>query len=84
MRLGATGDGTPTTTTPLTPQFRICEIPPIAGPNARLFLLVAILSGLEKVDLCRVSNRCIGILIHYINGLVAVADGGRLIALLHL
>jgi hypothetical protein len=70
MRLGITSDNTHTTTTALTPQYHICEIPPIAGPNAGLFLSVAILSGFEKVNLCRVLDRCTGILIHYVNGLM--------------
>jgi hypothetical protein len=72
MRIGVVGDGTSPTTTPLTPQYSLCPIPPIAGPNAGLFLSVAILSDLEKVDLCRVSNRCIGIMIQYTNGLIIV------------
>ena len=72
MRIGVVGDGIPPTTTPLTPQYSLCPIPPIAGPNAGLFLSVAILSDLEKVDLCRVSNRCIGIVIQYTNGLITV------------
>jgi hypothetical protein len=72
MGLGVIGDGTPTTTIPLTPRYHVSKIPPIAGPDAGLFLSVAVLSGLEKVDLCRVSNRCIGVLIHYVNGLIAV------------
>ncbi len=77
MRLGITSDGTRTTTTALTPQYRICEIPPIAGPNAGLFLSVAILSGLEKVDLCRVLDCCTGILIHYVGGLIVVLGQWR-------
>ena len=38
---------------------------------------VASLSGLEKVDLCCVENRCIGILIHYMNGLSEVLGQWR-------
>ena len=72
MRLGVIGDVTLPTATPLTAQYSLCEIPPIAGPNAGLFLSIAVLSGLKKVDLCRVSNRCIGIMIYYLNGLVVV------------
>jgi hypothetical protein len=67
MRLGVISDRTPLTTTSLTPQYCFCEIPPIAGPNARLFLSIAVLSSFKKVDLCRISNRCIGIMIHYLN-----------------
>jgi hypothetical protein len=77
MRLGVIGDGTPPTTTPLTPQYPVCKIPPIAGPDAGLFLSVAILSDLEKVDLCCVSNRCIGMLIQYTNGPIAVLGQWR-------
>jgi hypothetical protein len=77
MRLGVIGDGIPLKTTPLTPQYRVCRIPLIGSIGAGLFLSTAVLSGLEKVDLCRVSNRCIGILIHYISGLIVVLGQWR-------
>ena len=77
MRLGVIGDGTLLTATPLTAQYSLCEIPPIAGLNAGLFLSIAVLSGLKKVDLCRVLNRCIGIMIYYLNGLVVVLGQWR-------
>lgn len=70
MRLGVTSDGISGTATPRAPQYHACDIPlpPIAGPNAGLFLSVAVLHDLEKVDLCRTSTRCTGILIHYVDG----------------
>lgn len=77
MRLGVTGDGVPLKTAPLTPQYRVCRIPPIGSIGAGLFLSTAVLSGLDKVDLCRVSNRCIGMLIHYISGLTIVLGQWR-------
>ncbi len=77
MRLGVIGDDIPLKTTPLTPQYRVCRIPPIGSIGAGLFLSTAVLSGLEKVDLCRVSNRCIGILIHYLSGLTVVLGQWR-------
>jgi hypothetical protein len=72
IRLGVTSDGFPLKTTPLTPQYRVCGIPLIGSIGARLFLSIAHLSDLEKVDLCHVSNRYIGIMIHYISGLTIV------------
>jgi hypothetical protein len=72
MRLGVTSNSFSLKTTPLTPQYRVCGIPLIGSIGAGLFLSTAHLSDLEKVDLCRVSNRCIGIMIHYISGLTVV------------
>jgi hypothetical protein len=77
MRLGVTGDDVPLKTTPLTPQYRVCRIPPIGSIGAGLFLSTAVLSGLDKVDLCHVSNRCIGMLIHYTSGLTVVLGQWR-------
>jgi hypothetical protein len=53
---------------PLPVPCHSCNFPPIAGPNAGLFLSIAVLSNINKVDLCRVSNRCTGLLIHYLDG----------------
>jgi hypothetical protein len=50
----------------------VCGIPPISSIGAGLFLSTAGLNDLEKVDLYWVSNRCIGIMIHYISGLTVV------------
>jgi hypothetical protein len=68
MRLGVIGDGALTTGTPLTPQYPARVFPPMAGPNGGTFVTVAFLGGFEKVDLCRVSNRCTGMLVHYPKG----------------
>ena len=74
IRLGITSDGTSSPDTALIPQYAACDFPspPIAGPNAGLFLSVAVLSDLKRVELCHVASRCTGLLIHYMNGLSAV------------
>lgn len=71
-KLGIIGDGVSPMTTPLTPHYHVCDFPVIASPNAGLFLSVAVLSGLQKVDLCRIENRCTGILMRYNSGLTLV------------
>ncbi|KAH6692790.1 hypothetical protein BKA61DRAFT_281285 [Leptodontidium sp. MPI-SDFR-AT-0119] len=70
MRLGVIGDGTAPGAAPLQPQYHNCGFPspPIGTPNAGLFLSFAVLDGLERVDMCRVKNRCTGLMIHYIGG----------------
>lgn len=68
MRLGVADDGAFMTCTPLTPQYPARVLPPIAGPNGGVFLTVAFLGGFEKIDLCRVSGRCTGMLVHYPQG----------------
>jgi len=74
MRLGVTGDSNTTRAAPLLPRYQNCDFPspPIGSPNAGLFLSVAALSGLEKVDVCQIGKRCTGMLMHYLNGLVLV------------
>jgi hypothetical protein len=72
MQLSVTSDSVPQKTAPLTPQYRVCRIPLIGSISAGLFLSTTVLSGLDKVDLCRVSNRCIGMLIYYTSGLTVV------------
>lgn len=69
MRLGVIGDGTTTRAAPLTPQYHNCDFPspPIGTPNAGLFLSFAVLSGLERVDVCYVDKRCTGMLIRYVD-----------------
>jgi hypothetical protein len=70
--LGVIDDSASKIAPPLTPQYHARVFPPFPGPNGGTFLSVASLSDLEKVDLCCVENRCIGILIHYIKGLSEV------------
>ncbi|KAH9208844.1 hypothetical protein DL95DRAFT_32875 [Leptodontidium sp. 2 PMI_412] len=74
MRLGVIGDGTAPGATPLQPQYHNCGFPspPIGAPNAGLFLSFAVLHGLERVDVCRVKNRCTGLMIHYLSGRTSV------------
>jgi hypothetical protein len=74
MRLGVVGDGPIASATPLLPQYYDCDFPfPLIGsPNAGLFLSVAALNDLERVDLCHVDNRCTGMLIYYLDGHSAV------------
>lgn len=74
MRLGVIGDGTPARAAPLLPQYHNCDCPspPIGTPNAGLFLSVAVLSSLERVDICHVGKRCIGMLIRYLDSRTVV------------
>ncbi|KAH6718638.1 hypothetical protein BKA61DRAFT_431482, partial [Leptodontidium sp. MPI-SDFR-AT-0119] len=52
-----------------TPQYIACNMPPnpSAGADAGLYLSFASLSGLKEVRLCRLGNRCTGIMIHYLH-----------------
>ena len=72
MGHGVTDDYVSRVAPPLTPQYHARIFPPFPGPNGGTFLSVADLRALKKVDPCRVSNRCIGILIQYANGQSAV------------
>jgi hypothetical protein len=74
MRLGVIGDGNSELITHQTPQFPACDSPylPSVGPDAGLFLSIAVLSGLKKVELCRVANRCTGVMITYLKALPLV------------
>lgn len=74
MRLGVIGDGNSELKTYQTPQFPACDSPylPLVGPDAGLFLSIAVLSGLKKVELCRVANRCTGVMISYLKALPVV------------
>ena len=70
MRIGVHGDETSSILNPLKPRylFHGGSIPKIGTPKSGLFLSVASLNGLKKVDLCCVGNRCTGLLIHYVKG----------------
>jgi hypothetical protein len=74
IRLGITSNSTSLSDIALMPRYAILGFPspPIAGPNAGLFLLVTVLSDLKRVELYRVASRCTGLLIHYINSLSIV------------
>lgn len=69
MRLGIIGDGTTARAAPLMPQYHNCDFPspPIGSPNAGLFLSFAVLSDLQRVDVCHVDTRCTGMLIRYLD-----------------
>jgi hypothetical protein len=77
MRLGITGNSILLKTIPLTPQYCVCRIPPIGSIGTGLFLSTAVLNSLDKVDLYRVSNCCIGMLIYYISSLTVVLGQWR-------
>lgn len=66
-KIGAVGDGNTIIEEPLLPQYIECEIPEptTAGRRPRLTHSVATLTDLKKVDVCRVGNRCTGLLINY-------------------
>ncbi|KUJ07346.1 uncharacterized protein LY89DRAFT_545051, partial [Mollisia scopiformis] len=70
MRLGVTGDDTPSRAARLPPLYHNCGFPspPIGSPNAGLFLSIAVLSGLKRVDMCRINKRCAGMLLQYLDG----------------
>ena len=74
MRLGVIGDSNSKSITHLNLQYPVCHHPylPSVGPNTGLFLSVAILSSLQRVELCRVANRCTRVMIHYLKGLPVV------------
>jgi hypothetical protein len=68
MRLGVTRDRNSGSKGHPNLQYPACDAPylPLVGPNAGLFLSVAVLSGLRKVELCRLGSRCTGVRIHYL------------------
>ncbi|RDL39087.1 uncharacterized protein BP5553_03427 [Venustampulla echinocandica] len=70
--LGITGDGSPEGPSPQPLQYHASpSYSQIAAPN-HLFLSVATLNHLRRVDLCRVANRYTGMLIQYVSGTTAV------------
>ena len=68
MRLGVTRDGNCKSRESPNLQYLVCDAPylPSVGPNAGLFLSVAALLTLRKVELCRLGSRCTGMRIHYL------------------
>jgi len=74
MRLGVVGGSPIIRTAPLLPQYDNCDIPSplIGGPNAGLFLLVAALSNLQRVDVCRVNDCYPVMFIYYFDGYTAI------------
>jgi hypothetical protein len=75
-RLGVTGDGLVLSEMPpnVVPQYLECDAPELStgGPGTRLFLSVANCSDLKRVEVCRVGNRCSGMLIHYFTAIPVV------------
>jgi hypothetical protein len=63
-----TSNATPLESPPMTPQYHAKSWLRSPSSNRIGFPSVAIFSDLQKVDLCRVTNRCIGMLIQYISG----------------
>ena len=74
MRLGVIADGNSELKAHQSLQFPACDSPylPLVGPGAGLFLSIAVLSDLKKVELCRVANRCTGVMISYLKALPVV------------
>jgi hypothetical protein len=70
MRLGVVSDDTAQLAIPMLPQYANWDFPspPIAGPNAGLFLSLAVLSDIKRADVCSVDGRCTGLLIYYLKG----------------
>ena len=73
MRLGIIGDNVSPRDAPLQPQYHNCVFPsPIGGPNTGFFISSAVLYGLERVDICRVKNRCTGLMVYYLDGSTSI------------
>lgn len=65
--LGIVDDVSPVMVSPKTPQYYYSPAPWIAAPSY-LWLSVITLNRSEKVTLCRVGNRCTGLMIDYVEG----------------
>jgi hypothetical protein len=67
MRIGVTRDSNLVTIGSPNLKFMACSAPrlPRVGPNAGLFISVAVLSSLRKVEICRVGSRCTGLKLYY-------------------
>jgi hypothetical protein len=74
IRFGVIRDGNSELKTHQTPQFPAYDSPYLllVGPDAGLFLSIAVLSGLKKVELCRVANCCTKVIINYFRALPVV------------
>jgi hypothetical protein len=68
IRIGAISNGSSTECPLLIPQYQICNVPSIAGPDAGLFLSVAPLAGIRTISMCKALKRCTGLLISYQSG----------------
>ncbi|XMA10555.1 hypothetical protein WAI453_003346 [Rhynchosporium graminicola] len=74
MRVGVTRESNSAVTGNPNLEFTACNAPylPRVGPNAGLFMSVASLSNLRKVEFCRVGTRCTGLKLHYLQAPTAV------------
>lgn len=73
-RLATLSDGASQGGKRLVPQFVASGYPgpPIAGPNAGLFFSSASFNEIQRVEVCHISSRCSGLLLHYANKTTAV------------
>jgi len=67
MRIGVTRDSNLVNTGSPNLTFTACSAPylPRVGPNAGLFMSVAVLSNLREVEVCHVGTRCTGLKLYY-------------------
>jgi hypothetical protein len=74
MRIGVTRESNSVGTGSPNLKFTACDAPRLArvGPNAGLFMSVADLSNLRKVEICRVGIRCTGLKLYYLQTPTAV------------
>jgi len=74
MRIGVTRESNSMGTGSPNLEFTACGAPRLArvGPNAGLFMSVADLSNLRKVEICRVGIRCTGLKLYYLQTPTAV------------
>lgn len=74
MRIGVTRDSNFVASRSPSLEFTACSAPrlPRVGHNAGLFMSVAVLSSLRKVEICRVVIRCTGIKLYYLNTPTAI------------
>ncbi|CZT42360.1 uncharacterized protein RSE6_02229 [Rhynchosporium secalis] len=74
MRIGVTRESNSAVTGNPNLEFTACNAPylPRVGPNAGLFMSVASVSNLRKVEFCRVGTRCTGLKLHYLQAPTAV------------
>jgi hypothetical protein len=66
--LGIVSDGLHLKVPPLTPQYYDSPDWPLIATPTHLYVSIANFVGLKTVHLCRVGNRCTGMLIHYVVG----------------
>ena len=64
-RLGITSDACEDRLGPQLPLYHDSDYPLIAGPDAGLFVSVACLVEIKRIEICQTADRCIGMLLHY-------------------